>query len=62
MVTGWLQVTGDAYRYYLDPASGAMTVGKRTIDRRIYYFNTTPAGSSGIPLGAFIKEEQEGGG
>lgn len=47
MVTGWFTDPADGYRYYLDPASGAMAVGQRVIGGVKYHFNEQPSGTSG---------------
>jgi len=47
MVTGWFQDPSDGHRYYLDLASGAMTVGERTMNGKKYYFNRFSAGTTG---------------
>ena len=46
MVSGWVKDKGEWY--YLDPVSGAMATGYRTIGGKKYHFGET----SGAPLGA----------
>ena len=47
MVTGWFTDPSDGYRYYLEPAGGAMVTGIHTLGGLQYHFNEEPSGSSG---------------